>query len=142
MFDFHNDSNQREKEAKRQTLLEIVECPTLGPPQSSFCVRRRWWFGFVDASISGPAIKTVPQVREQYQELFQRSFDAGCCEHGLGALGGGTVLQTLPNLVLLLTGRVVFTPGTLRGMRPLLLQFSGGCCLQSGEAAQTFTVGC
>ena len=28
VFDFHNDSNQREKEAKRQTLLEIVECPT------------------------------------------------------------------------------------------------------------------
>mmetsp|Transcript_86708 Transcript_86708/g.169650 ORF Transcript_86708/g.169650 Transcript_86708/m.169650 type:complete len:476 (+) Transcript_86708:22-1449(+) len=25
VFDFHNDSNQREKEAKRQTLLEIVE---------------------------------------------------------------------------------------------------------------------
>jgi len=25
IFDFHNDSNQREKEAKRQTLLEIVE---------------------------------------------------------------------------------------------------------------------
>jgi len=25
MFDFHNDANQREKEAKRQTLLEIVE---------------------------------------------------------------------------------------------------------------------